>query len=239
MSNTQVNIKEKTFADPISLAAALAQEIGNRLKQAIAERGKAVLAVSGGKSPKPMFERLSRIDLPWSAVTVILVDERWVDANHADSNAKLVREHLLVGPAAAATLLPMKNAATTPEAGCDACEADLRKLPMPFDVVVLGMGDDGHTASLFPEASDLKPALDTSSGRLCSPMHPPNAPQARMTLTLYALLQSRVLLLQISGPSKMATYRNALGSGPVEAMPVRSILRQNRVPVEVWYSETV
>lgn len=237
MIDTSHPIREKTFADPESLAAALAAEIGTHLTKAVAARGKALLAVSGGRSPKLMFEHLSRIDLPWSSVIVTLVDERWVDADHADSNARLVRENLLVGPAAAARLVPFKNDAATPEAGRDICEAVLHALPLPFDVVVLGMGDDGHTASLFPQAAELVAALDAGSGKLCSPMHPPNAPQARMTLTLPALLNSRILLLQISGAAKMATYRTALGPGPVEQMPVRAILQQHQVPVEVWHSE--
>lgn len=229
---------ERTFPNPEALASELAEAIAKRLDAAVAARGSALLAVSGGRSPKLMFEHLSRIKLPWSSVIVTLVDERWVDADHADSNAKLVRENLLVNAAAAARLLPMKNNAATPEAGRDACETDLRALPLPFDVVVLGMGDDGHTASLFPEAAELGAALNPNSGKLCSPMHPPKAPQARMTLTLQALLNSRILLLQISGAAKMATYKTALGPGPVEQMPVRAVLRQRQVPVEVWYSET-
>lgn len=231
-----IRIYENSFPAVEPLAAALAEEIASRLKKAISARGKALLAVSGGRSPKLMFEHLSRKDLDWSSVVVTLVDERWVDENHTDSNAKLVRENLLVGPAAAATLVPFKNSADTPEAGRDACEAALRALPLPFDVVVLGMGDDGHTASLFPAAAELAAALDPNGGQLCSPMHPPKAAQARMTLTLHALLNSRILMLQISGAAKMATYRTALGPGPVEEMPVRAVLRQQGVAVEVWHS---
>lgn len=232
-----IRIHENSFPTAEPLAAALAEEIASRLKKAVSARGKALLAVSGGRSPKLMFEHLSRKDLDWSSVVVTLVDERWVDEDHTDSNAKLVREFLLVGPAAAATLVSFKNDADTPEAGRTTCEAALRALPLPFDVVVLGMGDDGHTASLFPEAAELAAALNPNNGLLCSPMHPPKAPQARMTLTLYALLNSRILMLQISGAAKMATYRTALGPGPEEDMPVRAVLRQQRVPVEVWYSQ--
>lgn len=237
MIDASNRICEKTFTDQNLLAAALAVEIGARLTDAVAARGRAVLAVSGGQSPKLMFEHLSRIELPWSSVVVTLVDERWIDEDHADSNAKLVRENLLVGTAATARLLSLKNDAATPEAGRNVCESALRSLPLPFDVVVLGMGNDGHTASLFPGAEELGAALDPGSDKLCAPMHPPNAPQTRMTLTLHGLLNSRILLLQLSGAAKIAAYRAALRPGPVEQMPIRAILRQRQVPLEVWCSE--
>jgi 6-phosphogluconolactonase len=227
---------EKRFDTAAEAASQLARYIADKLQAGIQERGQAVLAVSGGSSPKLLFKELSRIDLPWSQVTITQVDERWVEPDHADSNAKLIREHLLLDKAAAARFAPMKNPAPTPEAGQAQCEDMLRALPSPFDVIVLGMGEDGHTASLFPGAANLATALDTTRKELCTFMHPLHAPHPRMTLTLRALLASRLLILQLAGESKLAVFRKAQADGPIEEMPVRAVLRQKTTPLEVWYS---
>lgn len=230
------HLVEKSFDTAATAASELAQYIAGRLRMGIKERGQAVLAVSGGSSPKLLFKELSAIDLPWSSVTITQVDERWVEPDHADSNAKLIREHLLLNRAAAARFAPMKNSAPTPEAGQPRCEEMLRALPTPFDVIVLGMGEDGHTASLFPGAANLSTGLDTARSELCTYMHPLHAPHPRMTLTLRALLASRVLILQLAGESKLNVFRKAQEAGPTEEMPVRAVLRQSSTPLEVWYS---
>jgi 6-phosphogluconolactonase len=227
---------EKIFPDAEALARALAEEISSRLHAAVAERGGALLAVSGGRSPVHLFQVLSQANLPWHAITVTLVDERWVPANDEASNERLVREHLMVERAAAARFVPMKNSAAAPEAGAAACHAALAKLSLPFDVVLLGMGEDGHTASLFPRAHGLTEALDTTREALCAAIQPPTAPHPRMSLTLRALQSSRWLVLPLQGETKLRTYRKALEPGPVEEMPVRALLRQRVVPIEVWIS---
>lgn len=234
MPNQASGRVEKNFADAETQAVALATEIATRLTNAVGERGSALLAVSGGKSPVRLFQLLSQMDLPWQAVTITLVDERWVDADHADSNARLVREHLLVGKAAGARFLPLKNEAVTPEEGVPACSAALSRLPLPFDVVVLGMGDDGHTASFFPQAPGLAAAIDPVTPSLCAAVRPQTAPHPRMTLTLRVLQESRWIVLPLQGESKLRVYRNALEDGPVELMPVRTVLRQTQAPIEVW-----
>lgn len=228
------NIQEFRFADAPTAALALADSIAARLSAAIAARGAATLLLSGGRSPAPVFDALSRASLPWDKVTVAQVDERWVPADHPDSNSQLIRRHLLQGATAAARFLPMKNAAATADEGQPACEAALRALPRPFDILLLGMGEDGHTASLFPQAPELRDGLDTEA--LTIAVTPPAAPHARMSLTATGLLASRVLLLQIGGAAKEAVYRAALAAGPVEDMPIRAILHQDKVPVEIWIS---
>jgi 6-phosphogluconolactonase len=229
-------LSERQFSQASELADALAETIAGRLESAVRSRGRALLAVSGGSSPKQLFNRLARVDVQWRSVTVTLVDERWVPPEHADSNARLVREHLLVGTAAAASFQPLFNGTATPAAAIPACQAALAELPLPFDVIVLGMGEDGHTASLFPRADGLSRALDEKQVELCAAIDPPEAPHPRITLTLRALLCSRVLILPLNGAAKRATYMHALLDGPTEALPIRAILRQDRVPVEVWYS---
>ena len=232
MSDQAKRPVEKTFEGAEAQAVALAAEIGERLQAAVAERGSATIAVSGGKSPIRLFQLLSKQSLPWSSITITLVDERWVLPSDDASNEKLVRDHLMVGAAAAAKLLPMKNAAATPEEGTAELNAALAKLSLPIDVVVLGMGDDGHTASLFPHAPGLDHALKTKE--LCAGVRPQTAPHPRITLTLSALQASRWLVLPLQGDAKLHTYRTALEAGPIEDMPVRSLLRQVSAPIEVW-----
>ncbi len=227
---------EKIFPDAEALTRALAEEISSRLRAAVAERGVALLAVSGGRSPVPLFQLLSQADLPWSAITITLVDERWVPVNDEASNERLVRNHLMVERAAAARFVPMKYSTATPEEGAATCHAALARLSLPFDVVLLGMGEDGHTASLFPHAHGLTEALDTTRQALCVAIQPPTAPHPRMSLTLRALQSSRWLVLPLQGETKLRTYRKALEPGPVEEMPVRAILRQRVVPIELWIS---
>lgn len=227
-------ISEHRFPDGAAAAIALAEAIAGRLNAAISARGTALIALSGGRSPAAVFQALRDRTLDWNKVVVTQVDERWVPTDHPDSNSLLISSHLLIGPAAQARFVAMKNDAPNPHAGQDECEAALRALPRPFDLVLLGMGEDGHTASLFPQAPELAEGLTTDA--LCLAVTPPAAPHPRMSLSLSGLLDSRLLLLQIGGEAKEAVYRQALREGPVEEMPVRAVLRQSRVPVEVWIS---
>ncbi len=140
---------EYHFTDGGAAAADLATRIATVLSEAIATRGTASLALSGGRSPKPVLEALARTPLDWSKVVVTLVDERWVAPDAPDSNERLLRDTLLTGPAAAAHFVPMKNDAADAYAGRPAVEAAFAAIPWPLDIVLLGMGEDGHTASLI------------------------------------------------------------------------------------------
>ncbi len=225
---------EHAFADAGEAASDMARTIARLLTQAIMARGVATIALSGGRSPRAMLEALRHQSLDWRKVIVTLVDERWVAPDHADSNERLIRETLLQGLAAAARFVPMKNDATDPYAGQAACEAAMTALPRPFDIILLGMGEDGHSASLFPGAAELDEGLTTPA--LTIAVTPPAAPHPRLSLSLRAILNSRLILLQIGGAAKEAVYRKALAGGPVEDMPVRAALLQDEVPVEIWIS---
>ncbi|MEJ7927371.1 6-phosphogluconolactonase [Sphingobium sp. AN641] len=225
---------EHRFTDPAGAAVDLAHAIAGRLARAMAARGVATMALSGGRSPRAMLEALRDEALDWDKLIVTLVDERWVAPDHADSNERLVRETLLQGRAAAATFIPMKNDAPDPYRGQPACEAAIAAIPRPFDVMLLGMGEDGHTASLFPDAAELAQGLTTRALTLA--VTPPAAPHPRLSLSLSAILDSQAIFLQIGGAAKEAVYRAALAGGPVEAMPIRAVLLQHRTPVEVWIS---
>jgi 6-phosphogluconolactonase len=224
------------FSDLDALSQALADQLAASLRAAIEARGTASLVVSGGKSPTRLFELLSQASLDWTRVCVALADERWVEPTDPGSNERLIREVLLKGPAAAARFLGLKNGAPTPDMGAVSAWETFARVPRPFDAVVLGMGDDGHTASLFPGSPNLPRALNPAAVAGCVGMCSPTAPQPRLSLNLSALLDSRRILLLINGDRKWRTYVAANAPGPVEEMPVRAVLRQTRVPVDVMWA---
>jgi 6-phosphogluconolactonase len=224
------------FADLDALSSALADQIAAALEAAITARGIASLVVSGGKSPIKLFQNLRGKDLDWSRVCLALADERWVDPKSPDSNEHLVRTELLREKAAAARFLGLKNAAPTPDIGAVSAWETFARVPRPFDTVVLGMGDDGHTASLFPHSPNLAGALNASAAAGCVGMWAPSAPQARLSLNLTALLDSRRIVILLNGAAKWRTYVEASSQGPVPDMPIRAVLRQTLTPVEVVWA---
>ena len=226
----------KVFSDAADLARQLADRIRHLLNEAIRSRGRASLVVSGGSTPVPLFETLSTADLAWNKVVITLADERWVAPDDPDSNERLVRAHLLKNRAVAAEFTSLKTPDVTAAAGEAACNRRLRQIPLPFDVLILGMGGDGHTASLFPGAAALPSALDITQERLCMAVSPPAAPHDRITLTLPALLNSRQIFVHITGASKQQVYETALGGESPEEMPIRAIFCQKTVPVTIWWA---
>lgn len=222
---------------PGASAEDVAEYLGHTLRAAIDARGRASLAVSGGKSPVPIFQALSNQDLDWSKVIVSLVDERLVPHAHDASNTALVARHLMQGRARAARFVPFFDEAGPLWDGkrlAPLLADSARRLadqPWPLDVVVLGMGEDAHTASLFPDGTGYHHAI-TTDARLAGVI-PTTAPHARITLTLSALLAARELVLCFSGDRKRAVYgRCREKSDP--ALPLSLILNQTRTPVSVW-----
>ena len=234
MPNTNLELKRFDSAD--ALATRVAGDIAAQLGRAIAARGQAALLVSGGRSPAVLFEQLRAQGLDWSRVSIALVDERWVEPTGLGSNERFVREALLRDGASAARFFGLKNPAPSPDLGAAAAWKALAPIPRPFDLTVLGMGDDGHMASLFPGSPNLKSALDLQAPEGCIGMWSPSAPQARLSLNLRALLDTRRILIFIQGEAKWRAYAAACSPGPVEEMPVRAVLRQQRVPVEVVWA---
>lgn len=229
------SVKLHLFEQRESLHVRLAARIAEAAREAIAQRGAAFLAFSGGSTPRPMLEQLSRMELDWEKVVVTLVDERWVDTHDAQSNERMLRESLLQGNAAKAGFVGLKSDEATPYDAETACCARFDAIGSALDVAVLGMGTDGHTASFFPEAQTLSKAL--RSHQSCVALTPPHAPCMRMTLSFEALSQSRHLFVHIEGEEKWRVYSRALQPGSVESMPIRAFLRaETAKKTEVFYA---
>jgi 6-phosphogluconolactonase len=226
----------RRYADMETLSRELATLIAGNLTAAIGARGLASLVVSGGRSPVRLFEILRTQPLDWSRVCVALADERWVSPEDPQSNERLVRDVLLKDRAASARFLGLKNGAPTPDLGAVSAWETFARVPRPFDAVILGMGDDGHTASLFPGSPNLPSALNQAAAAGCVGMWSPVAPHPRLSLNLTALLDSRRIVVLITGESKWRTYEAACAAGPVEEMPIRAVLRQSHTPVDVMWS---
>ena len=206
------------------------------LEADLEQHGRALLAVSGGRSPIPLFHALAQAPIDWPRVTLTLVDERFVPPDHADSNAALVRAHLLQGKAAAARFLPLVD---DPQdlAGCVArANAQQRALAQPFSVALLGMGDDGHTASLFPGAAELAAGLDLGNTQHYLAVNPPHAAHQRISLSLAALLQSRCLLLSIAGEAKRAVYAQASAPPPSARQPISFVIQQTQTAFDAYWT---
>ena len=223
------------FQNSGELIGKLAGRVSQLLVEGIAKRGRASLAVSGGSTPVPLFQALSRLDLQWDKVVITLVDERWVDVAEEQSNEHLVRTHFLRNKAAQAVFVGMKTSGVSARDAEHECAKRLQSVPRPFDVLILGMGNDGHTASLFPGSVNLAGAVDLHAGKTCVGIVPSAAPHERMTLTFPALLDSLQIVVHITGNKKREVYAQAEHAGPSEEMPIRFILRQEEVPVDVYW----
>lgn len=234
-------LTERLFESRQDMVAALEVECVAALNQAIEERGEATFMVSGGSTPEPLYKSLSNVDLDWESVYIALVDERWVNFDHDKSNEAFTVKHLIQNKAAVANLIGMKNTADSAQEGLADCEAAYQQLAQPFDITILGMGSDGHTASLFPHANGLEPALNPDSPELCAAIiaHESDVTGAiieRMTLSLAGLLRSKTLVLLITGDEKLAVLRKAQAGTDVAEMPIRAVLQQDRVPVVVYWA---
>ena len=225
------------FADREALAAALAMRVAQDLSAAIARRGTALIALSGGTTPRRFLERLALQPVDWARVTVTLCDERWVPPTHERSNARLLAQTLLHGAAAAARFVSLHADTPTPEAGVAEVERRIGALPLPFDVVVLGMGMDGHTASFFPDGDHLAEALAPDTPRRVCPMRAAGAGEPRITLTLPLLAGARVAYLLVDGAAKKTLLDQIVrGEGVAAQAPLRALLDGRPAPLAVYWS---
>jgi 6-phosphogluconolactonase len=211
-----------SFETRAAQADALAVCVAAKLAAAMPERGDARLVVPGGSTPVAFFEALAEIEMPWWRVHVSLTDDRQVPPDHPASNVLLVRAHLLKAKAAQAIFDDLETAAHSAP-----------------DVLVIGMGEDGHMASLFPGAPELPAALKMdSSDRLVhiipDPL-PPHAPFPRLSMTFSAMMQAQAIYVLLCGRTKLAVYEQALSANPLD-MPIAAVLQQTKVPVAIYWA---
>ena len=209
-----------------------------RIRDAIAHRLElqkaATLVVSGGTTPARCFEELAHLDIEWGRVNVVASDDRWVPADHDDSNEALIRRSLLINGASMAGLLPFFKADTPIEVRCEELDKEIRFIPFPFACSLLGMGADGHFASLFPDADNLQEGLNLESQKLCLPVHTEASPYARVSLTLAALSRSDEIVLLFFGDEKRKVFEKAIAGNA--RYPVTRLLRQKRAPVHTYWA---
>lgn len=224
------------FANGAELAGKLADKVVETLSAAIAARGSASIAVSGGSTPKAFFQALSSRALDWGNVTITLVDERFVPADNPRSNHLLVQENLLKDKAAAAKFLPLYQAVASVEEAAAVATEKTKVVSQPFDVAILGMGNDGHTASFFPGGSNLLTALDPNTPRGIITMEAEGAGEPRLTFTFSSLQDARLLVLHIEGEGKKDVLAKAEAPGEETEMPIRAMLRRAASPVEIYWA---
>jgi len=226
-------VAHHAFSSGDALARNLANDVAAALERHLAAEGAAGLVVSGGRTPTAFLRELASRELDWSNVFVTLADERCVQADDPASNLRLVRAALANAPASLATLVDIEATATNAAARWS--EA-LVRIPRPFAAVILGMGDDGHFASLFPGMPGLAAALNLSNTTNVVEGIAPIEPRARLSLTLPTLLDTDLLVLHVTGDSKVATLQRASCPGSAIEMPVRALLEQRRVPLQIYHA---
>lgn len=224
----------RVFPSPQALAEVLAGDVAAALRAALARRGHALLAVSGGTTPKLLFPALARQALDWGKVTVVPVDERFVPEDSPRSNGALIRHSLLTENAAAARFVPLFHEAETVEDAARLATAALAALPWPLDAAILGMGTDGHTASFSPDAGNLAALIDPADENLVLPVDAPSAGEPRLTLPLARLLEAGFLALHMEGEEKRKVLDAALGAGGDR--PISAVFAHAQQPVPVYWT---
>ena len=223
--------KQYRYDDRAELDLALTEAITTQLNKGIATRGTASLVVSGGSTPKGLFQTLSSSELDWTKVTVLLADERWVPETHADSNSAIVKSLLLQGAAAAAKWIDF--GAGRDDADIEVARvAEILSAMGTFDVVILGMGTDSHTASLFPCSIELPEGLSTTDPVLMT--HPTTAPHRRLSLSKFRLLKTELGIIHLIGKSKLEVYKKATARDDDDMHPISHFAHHEQF--SLWFA---
>lgn len=222
------------FADRETASIAAAHALATHIESRLRSDAEARLVVSGGSTPVDCFRALARMPLDWSKIGIYLSDERWIEPASKDSNERLARELLLTGAAAVARLVSVYRPGQSIEARCAELDAEIRALPTAFAATLLGMGDDGHFASLFPDAANLDAGLDPNGAARCLAVDTAASPLRRVSLTLAALARSDAILLLIFGDTKRRVLEQARdGAGDY---PIASLLALETTPITVYWA---
>jgi len=224
----------RSFSDAEQVAEILSAEVADLLGRGIAERDAASLIVPGGRTPGLFLSKLSHRALAWDRVKVTGSDERWVDVSSPDSNEALVRRTLIANAAAEAEFVSLYTGAETPADGVEEAEWRILDMARPFDAVVMGMGDDGHFASLFPGEEALKIGLDLDADAICVPAIGPAGGPPRLSLTLSCLAEARHIYILATGAHKREVWQSAADASP-EILPAAALHRLTGVPVDFMW----
>jgi 6-phosphogluconolactonase len=222
------------YPERLAASRAAAELISNALGESLRRMDRAGLVVSGGTTPGDCFGFLSEKSLDWSRVDIVPSDERWVPADHPDSNQGMIQSELMQHEAASAQFVPFHREGLEASQAPEAIERDLNALTRPFNCCLLGMGDDGHFASLFPDFAGLRKALDPGSDESCVLVETSGSDHLRVSLTLSALLDSELVLLLFFGQSKLDVFNSA--SASAGNYPVEALLKQQRTPVRALWA---
>lgn len=229
----EVSFRE--FDSREALDEALATDVARLVRASTELRGEATLAVSGGSTPLGVFAVLARRELAWDLVRVTLVDDRWVPVDHAESNERMVRERLLSGPAGSASFVSLHADAPHPRDALETIRARLDAFST-FDCLMLGMGPDGHFASLFPGATNLAEGLALDGDAPCVAVDPPVAPHARISMTLPRIADTRRLILHLTGDEKRAVFERAVETRDALELPIAAVIDLPAPPLEVFWA---
>ncbi|PHZ84820.1 6-phosphogluconolactonase [Paremcibacter congregatus] len=227
-------ITEKKFTRKQALFDQLFQDTTTRLQKAVAEKDMASVLLSGGTTPGSFYDVLSHADIPWDKICLSVTDERWVPATNPASCEYLVRQTLMQNRAATARFFPLKSPPDALMDGYAITLDSLRQMPQPFDMVLLGMGLDGHVASLIPTAEDTARGLDPANKNICQYIRNPGGDYPRISMTVNSLLNVAQVTLLFFGVEKWAVYQDALHDTAF-TWPVSHILHQDQTPVEIYW----
>lgn len=229
-------VELKKYISRTELVEELSANIISMLQWGIDERDKGSMLLSGGSTPGPLYEKMSNLNFDWEKVWFAPTDERWVVPDHADSNENMIRNTLLVNNAKTAHYIGLKVEGDNPALCAPAVDENLKKMPMPFDVVLLGMGEDGHFASLFPYLDDTKRAMDLDESSLCCPVRRDGDEHDRITISYKTILRARNIILLFFGKSKLGVFEKA-ANNISEHLPISYLLNQSNVPVTLYWAE--
>lgn len=223
------------FEGKEELAQQLAENVADNLQIALSIKGKAMLAVSGGSTPISFFKALAKQSLDFNKITLIMVDERWVATDDKDSSERLLHEAFAGVNVEIFSLAPQQG--ENVHDGAARLDTELKAIDFAPDITILGMGDDGHTASLFPNHETIAEALDPSNENMIIAItNSPKPPNERVSLTYSAIIRSQKIILHITGKAKLDKFKKAAQSLNVNALPISAFINQNEKSFCVYYA---
>jgi len=221
------------FSDRTSCEAALLNDVVNQIEETLKQKKTLAMALAGGNTPKPFYEKLGKQTLDWSKIKVTLTDERWVDAEHEDSNENMLKQTLMQENNC--EFFPLKNSEASPKVGQLRTAHMLKKNIPQLDFAILGMGDDGHFASVFPAMDNTQTLLDLHQTEPCLSAYPEGKPP-RMSLTLAYLLKAKKLYLFITGVQKHQVFKSMQDPQAANKLPIYYLIHQTACPLSVYWS---